>query len=191
MILMGANPLLGPWKSQLLRAQMGTRFAGCHFRTQKSLDFQGPPLSMALEIDSHYNSWLVYVELNIRQYTVVYTGETSFTCPTSYLRSVHTNPHKRAGENPIKMSGSDLCIPRNETVWPGYFLVLSPNLHIHVSVSDIYITRIGLPILLYPNRQTDLGNIQSPRLKRSGTKTVPDALPHKLDPKNFFPPFPV
>ena len=33
--------------------------------------------------------------------------------------------------------------------------------------------------------------IQSPRLKRSGTKTVPDALPHKLDPKFFFPPFPV
>jgi hypothetical protein len=33
--------------------------------------------------------------------------------------------------------------------------------------------------------------LQSPRLKRSGTKTVPDALPHKLDPKKFFPPFPV
>ncbi len=28
-----------------------TRFARCHFRTQKSLNFQGPPLPMALEMD--------------------------------------------------------------------------------------------------------------------------------------------
>jgi hypothetical protein len=29
----------------------GPRFARCHFRAQKSLDFQGSPLSMALEMD--------------------------------------------------------------------------------------------------------------------------------------------
>jgi hypothetical protein len=29
----------------------GTRFARGHFRAQKSLDFQGPPLPMALEMD--------------------------------------------------------------------------------------------------------------------------------------------
>ncbi len=29
----------------------GTRFARCHFRVQKSLDFQGPLLLMALVID--------------------------------------------------------------------------------------------------------------------------------------------
>jgi hypothetical protein len=34
---------------------------------------------------------------------------------------------------------------------------LIPNSHIHVSVSDLYIPMIGLPILL---QQTDLGNIQ-------------------------------
>ena len=34
-------------------------------------------------------------------------------------------------------------------------------------------------------------SVQSPRLKRSGTKTVPGPLPHKLDPKNVFPSFPV
>jgi hypothetical protein len=39
------------------------------------------------------------------------------------------------------------------------FNVLSPNFHIHVSVYDLYILRIGLPILLQPNRQTDPGNI--------------------------------
>ncbi len=38
--------------------------------------------------------------------------------------------------------------------------VLSPNFHIHVSVSDLYIPWIGLPIFLQPIRQTDPGNIQ-------------------------------
>jgi hypothetical protein len=35
----------------------------------------------------------------------------------------------------------------------------SPNFHIHVSVSDLYIPTIGLPILLQENMWTDLGNI--------------------------------
>jgi hypothetical protein len=39
------------------------------------------------------------------------------------------------------------------------YTVLSPNFHIQVSVSNLYIPRIGLPILLQPNRQTDPGNI--------------------------------
>ncbi len=37
--------------------------------------------------------------------------------------------------------------------------VLSPNFHIHESVSDLYIPRIGPHILQQPNRQTDPGNI--------------------------------
>jgi hypothetical protein len=40
---------------------------------------------------------------------------------------------------------------------------LSPNFHIHVSVSDLYIPRIGLHIFLQQNRQTDSadsGNIK-------------------------------
>jgi hypothetical protein len=36
---------------------------------------------------------------------------------------------------------------------------LSPNFHIHVSVSDLYISTIGLPILLHENMWTDPGNI--------------------------------
>jgi hypothetical protein len=43
---------------------------------------------------------------------------------------------------------SELCVPRNETAR------LHSQSHIHVSVSDLYITRIGQPIL-----QTDPGNI--------------------------------
>ncbi len=36
---------------------------------------------------------------------------------------------------------------------------LSPNFHIHVSVSDLYIPSIGPHISLQQNRQTDPGNI--------------------------------
>jgi hypothetical protein len=36
---------------------------------------------------------------------------------------------------------------------------LSPNFHIFVSVGDVYIPRIGLPILLQENMWTDPGNI--------------------------------
>jgi hypothetical protein len=40
-------------------------------------------------------------------------------------------------------------IPRNE------FRSLSPNIHIHVSVSNLYIPTIGLPILLQENMWAD------------------------------------
>ncbi len=36
---------------------------------------------------------------------------------------------------------------------------LSPNFHIHVSVSDLYIPRIGPHIFLQQNRQIDRGNL--------------------------------
>ena len=36
---------------------------------------------------------------------------------------------------------------------------LSPNFHIHVPVSDLYLSRIGSHIFLQQNRQTDLGNV--------------------------------
>jgi hypothetical protein len=37
---------------------------------------------------------------------------------------------------------------------------LVPSSYIHVSVSDLYIPTIGLPILLQKNRWTDPGNIE-------------------------------
>jgi hypothetical protein len=37
---------------------------------------------------------------------------------------------------------------------------LVPNSYIHVSMSDLYIARVGLPIWLWQNRQTDLRNIK-------------------------------
>jgi hypothetical protein len=51
------------------------------------------------------------------------------------------------------MSGSDLYIPRKKLLFPKQnYNVLSPNFHIHVSVSDLYIPTISLP-------RTDHGNI--------------------------------
>jgi hypothetical protein len=48
------------------------------------------------------------------------------------------------------------CITRNKTALPQ----LSPNIYIHISVSDLYIySTIDLSILLQPTRQTNRGNI--------------------------------
>jgi hypothetical protein len=47
----------------------------------------------------------------------------------------------------------DLCIRRNETAGPHI------NSYVHVSVSHLYIPRIGLPIWLQQNRLADPGNM--------------------------------
>jgi hypothetical protein len=47
----------------------------------------------------------------------------------------------------------------SKQIFPGKELCgLSPNFHIHVSVSDLYIPTIDLPILLQENLLTDPGN---------------------------------
>jgi hypothetical protein len=48
MILIRVNLLLGRLEGV---GPNGTRYPRCHFRAQKCLDFQGPPLPMALEMD--------------------------------------------------------------------------------------------------------------------------------------------
>jgi hypothetical protein len=47
--------------------------------------------------------------------------------------------------------------------------MLSPNIHIHVSVGDSYILKISMPFLLQPDRQIDPGNGLN-RKVRSGNK---------------------
>ena len=55
---------------------------------------------------------------------------------------------------------SHLCIPRNITLFPKQnHNVLSPSSYTHLSVRDLYISRIGLPILLQENTKTNPGNI--------------------------------
>ncbi len=57
------------------------------------------------------------------------------------------NVHCTCNENPIYL------FPEKE------MRGLSPNFHIHVSVSDLYIPRIGPHIFLQQNRQANYGNI--------------------------------
>ncbi len=52
-----------------------------------------------------------------------------------------------------KRNGAALLFPKQN------YNFLSVYFHIYVSVSDLYISRIGLPILLQPNWQTDPVNI--------------------------------
>jgi hypothetical protein len=49
---------------------------------------------------------------------------------------------------------------------------LSPNFHIHVSVSDLYIPRIGPHIWLQQNRQTDPGNTVYKSLTEIGRQNI-------------------
>ena len=53
----------------------------------------------------------------------------------------------------MKLRGVASLFPKHN------YNVLSPSFHIHVSLSDLNIPRIGLPILLQPNRQTYPMNI--------------------------------
>ncbi len=61
------------------------------------------------------------------------------------------------------MSGSHLCTPRNETVISKtelQYYLLSPSSYTHISVRDLYNSRIGLSILLQENMWTDPGNMK-------------------------------
>jgi hypothetical protein len=53
--------------------------------------------------------------------------------------------------------GTTTCTAK--TIYTGNSKQMSPNFHICVSVSDLYIPPIGLPILLQENMWTDCGNI--------------------------------
>ncbi len=84
-----------------------------------------------------------------------------------------------ANEGPVRFQCKCLvpfmyCIPKNETVQPRCFPkqtynVLSPSSYIYVSVRDLYIPRIGLPILLQPNRlDSILGILYINRIRNVG-----------------------
>ncbi len=69
---------------------------------------------------------------------------------------------KAVGETPCHKLGVAISTLQGKSLLGIPFLGmrgLSPNFHIYVSVSDLYIPRIGPHISLYQNRQTDPGNI--------------------------------
>jgi hypothetical protein len=79
------------------------------------------------------------------------------TCPNIKNRAqFHSNirpPHRR-------LQLFSYCTKNSIYVFPEMKLCgLVPNSYILVSVSDLYIPRIGLPIWLHQNRLTDPGNI--------------------------------
>jgi hypothetical protein len=68
----------------------------------------------------------------------------------------HTNRYKDDNDDTLQRHNTEnwkYIFPEKE------LLGLSPNFHIHVFVSELYISTIGLPLLLQENMWTDHGNI--------------------------------
>jgi hypothetical protein len=60
----------------------------------------------------------------------------------------------------VTVISKEHCNEKPSYVFPEKELLgLSPNFHIHVPVSDLYIPRIGPQISLHKNRQIDCGNV--------------------------------
>jgi hypothetical protein len=69
-----------------------------------------------------------------------------------------------ANEGPVKIQYKCLVpiyvFPEMKLIFPNQnYNVLSPSSYTHISVRDLYISRISLPILLQVNMWTDPGNI--------------------------------
>ncbi len=70
-----------------------------------------------------------------------------------------------ANEGPMRIQYKCLVpiyvFPERKLLFPKQnYNVLSPSSYTPISVRDLYISRIGLPILLHENMWTDPGNIQ-------------------------------
>jgi hypothetical protein len=69
-----------------------------------------------------------------------------------------------ANEGPVKILykclGPIYVFPEIKLLFPKQnYIVLSPSSYTHISVRDLYISRIGLPILLQRNMWTNSGII--------------------------------
>jgi hypothetical protein len=69
-----------------------------------------------------------------------------------------------ANEEPVKIQNKCLVsiyvFPEMKMLFPKQiYYVLSPSSYTHISVRNLYIDRIGLPILLQGNMWTNPGNI--------------------------------
>ncbi len=69
-----------------------------------------------------------------------------------------------ANEGPMRIQYKCLdpiyVFPEMKLLFPKQiYNVLSPSSYTHISVRDLYISRIGLPIMLQENMWTDPGNI--------------------------------
>jgi hypothetical protein len=81
------------------------------------------------------------------------TAKSATVCNYMYQREV-----SQSNRWPVALQRHNT--ENSKQIFPGKKLRgLSPNFHIHVSVSDLYIPTIGLPVLLQENLWTDPGNI--------------------------------
>jgi hypothetical protein len=75
-----------------------------------------------------------------------------------------THGSNTANEGPMRIEYKCLVpiyvLPERKLLFPKQnYNVLSPSSYTNISVRDLYISRIGLPILLQENMWTDPGNI--------------------------------
>jgi hypothetical protein len=97
--------------------------------------------------------WILLQKNNLLKYT--FSPEIINTVLTSTTPYSSVSPMKKT----LYCKGITHCIENPIYVFPEKEMRgLSPNFRIHVSVSDLYIPRIGPHIFLQQNRQTNLGN---------------------------------
>ncbi len=101
--------------------------------------------------DNHFNSILHW--LHARLFQRVFTIKIKLKGQTSQIRSSREWYHwpwlVRTSLCTANTANSKQIIPEKE------LRGLSPSFHVHVSVSDLYIPTIGLPILLQENMWTE------------------------------------
>jgi hypothetical protein len=95
--------------------------------------------------NAHYNKGEVILKTNRKQSSEPTVGYIQRTKKMTFSAQVQYMVYPHCSENPINV------FPEKE------LRGLSPSFHIHVSVSDLYIPRIGPHIFLQKNRQTDGG----------------------------------
>jgi hypothetical protein len=89
-----------------------------------------------------------------------------------------------ANEGPVRIQYKCMVpiyvFPKIKLLFPKQnYNVLSPSFYTHISVRSLYISRIGLPILLQGNMWTDLGKINRSQTHECGNWDCGLAIPRK------------
>ncbi len=91
-------------------------------------------------------------------------GGVNGACRILKLKQIGTHGIHTANEGPVRIQCKCLVhiyvFPEMKLLFPKHnYNVMSPNSYTHISVRDLYISRIGLPILLQGNMWTNNENI--------------------------------
>jgi hypothetical protein len=133
------NRFLGSLKGLQIRARITHRNFDnfCNFLRRLATALASTCLHVLQKLCVRFCIQFVYIFFNkMPRWKVIH-----FTCFIFFLLVLHCK------ENPMSV------LPEKK------LRGLIPNLHVHVSVSNLYIPTIGPSIFLQKNRQTDCGNI--------------------------------